>query len=155
MEPHKSKPWNPLIAQTFYRRGLIESWGRGTLKIRDALKTAGLAPPEYNCHLDEVIIRFRNKHFETTNKPLSGLESRLESGKGEARVGLESVETSILNILTTKQPLSRTNIAKQLGHKKISGAINRAIRKLLSSEKIKYTIPEKPNSRLQRYQLVM
>ena len=30
--PHESRPWNPLIARTFYRRGIIEEWGRGTLK---------------------------------------------------------------------------------------------------------------------------
>lgn len=32
--PHESLPWNPLIARVFYRRGLIESWGRGTLLRR-------------------------------------------------------------------------------------------------------------------------
>jgi ATP-dependent DNA helicase RecG len=29
---YESKPWNPMIARTFYRRGIIETWGRGTLK---------------------------------------------------------------------------------------------------------------------------
>src|SRR5438309_915809 len=27
---HVSRPRNPLIAEVFYRRGLIERWGRGT-----------------------------------------------------------------------------------------------------------------------------
>ena len=27
--PHESRPWNPLIARTFYRRGIIEEWGSG------------------------------------------------------------------------------------------------------------------------------
>lgn len=27
--PHESLPWNPLIARVFYRRGIIEAWGRG------------------------------------------------------------------------------------------------------------------------------
>ncbi len=31
--PHDSNPWNPLIARTFYRRGVIEEWGSGTVKI--------------------------------------------------------------------------------------------------------------------------
>ncbi len=45
-EPHESKPWNPWIAGVFYRRGLIETWGRGTLKIAKLMKDAGLeAPP--------------------------------------------------------------------------------------------------------------
>ena len=31
--PHESRPWNLLIARTFYRRGIIEEWGLGTLKM--------------------------------------------------------------------------------------------------------------------------
>ncbi|MHB8828319.1 MAG: ATP-binding protein [Syntrophales bacterium] len=30
---HTSRPWNPLIAQTLYRRGIIEIWGRGTARV--------------------------------------------------------------------------------------------------------------------------
>ena len=33
--PHESRPWNPLIARTFYRRGIIEEWGSGTLKMAE------------------------------------------------------------------------------------------------------------------------
>jgi ATP-dependent DNA helicase RecG len=37
-QPHESRPWNPWIAKVFYRRGLIETWGRGTLKIAERLE---------------------------------------------------------------------------------------------------------------------
>ena len=33
--PHESRPWNPLIAGTFYRCGVIEEWGGGTLKMAE------------------------------------------------------------------------------------------------------------------------
>lgn len=33
LRPHTSQPWNPLIANVFFRRGVIEQWGRGTLKM--------------------------------------------------------------------------------------------------------------------------
>lgn len=26
-DSHESEPWNPLIARTFYRHGIIEEWG--------------------------------------------------------------------------------------------------------------------------------
>lgn len=40
-EPHESRPWNPIIANVFYRTGIIERWGTGTLNIIDcAPKTA-------------------------------------------------------------------------------------------------------------------
>lgn len=45
-EPHESLPWNPLIARVLYRRGIIESWGRGTIKMQELTVRAGLPGPE-------------------------------------------------------------------------------------------------------------
>lgn len=45
MKPHASMPWNPLIANVFHKRGIIESWGRGTIKIMELMNTAGLPRP--------------------------------------------------------------------------------------------------------------
>ena len=36
MQTHESKPYNPEIANVFYRAGYIERWGRGIEKICDA-----------------------------------------------------------------------------------------------------------------------
>src|SRR5208282_1321281 len=57
--PHPSRPWNPLVAQVFYRRGLIESWGRGTLKMVELNEQAGLVAPDFECHGGEFMVCFR------------------------------------------------------------------------------------------------
>lgn len=44
-EKHPSKPFNPDIANTLFRAGYIESWGRGTIKIINACKAHKIAPP--------------------------------------------------------------------------------------------------------------
>ncbi len=45
--PYESRPWNPLIARTFYRRGIIEEWGGpGTIRMADLATSAGLPRPE-------------------------------------------------------------------------------------------------------------
>jgi ATP-dependent DNA helicase RecG len=44
--PHPSKPRNQLIADVCFKGGLIDAWGRGTIKIIDACKQAGLPQPE-------------------------------------------------------------------------------------------------------------
>lgn len=83
-------------------------------------------------------------------QPGSGPESGPKSGQES---GLKSeVDYRILNILKTAI-LSRSEIAKELGHKSVSGAVNRAITRLLEHDFIEYTIPEKPQSRLQKYLL--
>jgi ATP-dependent DNA helicase RecG len=44
--PHESQPWNPLIAGTLYRRGIIDSLGSGTLRMLRACRDAGLFEPD-------------------------------------------------------------------------------------------------------------
>lgn len=45
-QTHSSYPRNPLLAQVFYKGGLIESWGRGTIKILEECKKHDLPEPE-------------------------------------------------------------------------------------------------------------
>ncbi len=55
---HRSKPRNPLLAEVFFRRGLIERWGRGTQKIVDLCVRAGHPEPEFEERAGEVVVRF-------------------------------------------------------------------------------------------------
>jgi len=43
---HSSRPRNPLVADVCFKGGLIDAWGRGTIKIIDTCKEAGLPEPE-------------------------------------------------------------------------------------------------------------
>lgn len=56
---HDSRPWNPLIAEVFYRRGIIERWGRGTVKMVELSERAGLPRPEIEEAAGTVTVRFR------------------------------------------------------------------------------------------------
>ena len=61
-QAHGSYPRNPLIAQVFYKGGLIESWGRGTIMILEECKKHDLPEPE----IKEVgggvqVILYKNK----------------------------------------------------------------------------------------------
>ena len=59
-EPHRSRPWNPWIARTFYRRGIIETWGTGTIRMAETAVAAGLPRPEIEEQGDSVIVRFQH-----------------------------------------------------------------------------------------------
>ena len=61
--PHESRPWNPLIARTFYRRGIIEEWGRGTIRMAHLATSAGLPRPEIEERGDCVTVRFRRTDY--------------------------------------------------------------------------------------------
>lgn len=57
--PHRSVPWNPLVANVFFRRGIVEAWGQGTLTIAKLAAAAGLPRPEIEEAGGAVTIRFR------------------------------------------------------------------------------------------------
>jgi len=42
---HSSRPYNSFLASVFFKGGLIEAWGRGTIKIMNECKKAGLPEP--------------------------------------------------------------------------------------------------------------
>jgi ATP-dependent DNA helicase RecG len=58
-QPHESMPWNPTIAGVYYRRGHIETWGRGTNKIAELLRQAGRAPVIVTSDVHSVNVTFR------------------------------------------------------------------------------------------------
>ena len=58
-QPHESLPWNPVIARTFYLRGVIEQWGRGITKMVELLERAGLPRPEIADAAGALTVTFR------------------------------------------------------------------------------------------------
>ena len=73
-----------------------------------------------------------------------------EKARPESRP--ESLKEEVLNLIKDGS-LSKSEISQALGHKHISGGLKKALISLLKEEKIVYTIPDKPNSRLQKYKL--
>ena len=58
MEPHDSVPYNPDIANVFYRAGYIERWGRGIETICDACRELGAGLPVYELRGNGLRVRF-------------------------------------------------------------------------------------------------
>lgn len=55
---HESYPRNPLLANVFHLRGLIERWGRGTQKIVELCVQAGHPEPEFEEKAGSMTVRF-------------------------------------------------------------------------------------------------
>ena len=98
--PHESQPWNPLIARVFHRRGFIESWGRGTLKMAELTAQAGLPAPEIEEGPNFVLVRFR---------PSSYIPPR------QVKRDLSDPQRRILQLLSEKPGIGRKEILSTLG----------------------------------------
>lgn len=79
-------------------------------------------------------------------------EEQIEFEKVRPESRPESLENDVLDVLKNG-PLSKSELSRALGHKHISGGLKKVLISLLKQGKIAYTIPEKPNSRLQKYNL--
>ena len=58
MEPHDSIPYNPDIANVFYRAGFIENRGRGIETICSACRELGAEQPTYELRGNSLRVRF-------------------------------------------------------------------------------------------------
>ena len=115
--PHESRPWNPLIARAFYRRGTIEEWGSGTLKMAEMVSDAGLPVPEIEDDGMTVTVRFRHGRF-VPGRP------RREVSPAERR-------DEILALLDSAQDgLTRREIHARLGPGVSERQVRRALEEL-------------------------
>lgn len=78
----------------------------------------------------------------------SEVESKVES-KVELRGDLQSRVLAVLR----HAPLSKAQIAASIGKKRVDGQLHEAVRQFVTSGLLEYTVPGKPNSRLQKYRL--
>ncbi|MBW6535909.1 MAG: putative DNA binding domain-containing protein [Mariniphaga sp.] len=76
MQKHSSIPYNPDIANAFFRAGLVESWGRGTIKIIEQCKEHGLPNPEFENSGKDFWVIFRKDIYNETSLKKLGINER-------------------------------------------------------------------------------
>ena len=139
-----SIPRNKILMRVFKDLDIVEYLGSGMPRILRAYPR-------------ESFIFTAN--FIRTVFPISQEALELERGSTlpsfEAQVEAQVEVQVYLDILfaCSVQPLSSGEIATALGHKKLSGNIRKALPRLKDAGLLAYTIPDKPNSRLQKYRL--
>jgi predicted HTH transcriptional regulator len=153
----RSEIRNRVLAPIFKDMKLIEAWGSGIQKMKTDLKDY----PEIDLALIEAGHTFqvqfvKKEKVKAESGPGQG-RVRAESGQSRGRVKAESQPESMQGRILeafASGPLSKAEISDSLGMKRVTGYLNRIVRELLSEGQIEFTIPEKPNSRLQKYRLI-
>ncbi len=73
---HISRPRNPIIADICFKAGYIDSWGRGTLKIINSCKEAGLPEPTITALDGGILVTLFKDKYSTEQLKALGLSER-------------------------------------------------------------------------------
>lgn len=142
---HSSKPYNPKLANVFFISGMIEAWGRGFEKIKEACAKYDGPLPEYDIKKAGIMVLCRacDKYL----KLLNGTED-LYLGQND-QDNEQDVTKMIVDFC--KQPHSAKEI---MGYIKISDRSffrRHYLNPMIKTGQLKMTIPDKPKSGNQKY----
>ena len=71
---HTSQPRNSNIADTFYKAGFVESWGRGYKKIQESLQEAGMEMPIVEEECGGVMVSIKRPNVGNRVGNVSGIK---------------------------------------------------------------------------------
>ena len=127
---HLSKPRNELLADVFFKGGMIEAWGRGTVKIVDECKKAGLPEPEFREEFGGFSVHFHKaplgeKWGESGEKAGRRLGERLGETEKKILALIAGDKFIAIPVMAEKLGISTTAVEKNLKKLKEKGAIER------------------------------
>lgn len=154
-----SLPANPTIANVFYRRGTMEAWGRGIGLIMESCREQGLPAPEIKVvpAFVNLIIWFRRSLDEDEMESIPPVEDSRTPSDTPSQCGLHpqsdltSPQDKVFEFC--KVPKGVAEIANMLGVKDKKWVRKKYITPFVGI-RLQMTIPDKPNSRNQKYQTI-
>lgn len=162
---HRSMPTNPLLAHPVYLAGYIEQIGTGTTDLIDRCVAQGLARPMFVQDDDFLLTLYRHTPQVTPqdtaqvtaqDKSLNNSEIDNSTMQDTAQVTAQvKVEVTaqvirLLRILGDRE-MNKAELMKVLGMSHVENFRLTYLQPALKAGLIEMTIPDKPNSRLQKY----
>jgi ATP-dependent DNA helicase RecG len=135
---HPSVPFNPDVANTFFRAGQIESWGRGIERMLQVCRAAGAPDPVLRHEETGLWVEFKLLTLSDLGGDLRGTPE-------------VAPEVALLQVITGE--LSRQELQERLGLKDAKHFRQTYLLPALRASLIEMTRPDTPTSRLQKYRL--
>jgi ATP-dependent DNA helicase RecG len=118
---HPSHPYNPLIANAFFRAGYIEAWGRGIETIHRECREHDIPPPVFDYGMSGLMLTFRANPQHLIAAWGEQEAKRRMGGKVGGKVGekvgeaLTSNQRQILTLLRDNPRMAAREVAQHIG----------------------------------------
>ena len=91
---HASQPFNPDVANAFFRAGMIEAWGRGVERVITACKEAGISQPGFRSEKTGLWVEFMFPNLKSDKKNSVETQGRISEKMSGKTSGKMSGKTS-------------------------------------------------------------
>ena len=167
---------NPALARVFREAGIMEQWGTGVQRVFEQVAEAGLPEPLIEEVQDRVRVTIYVPSHDPARPPktagagggtdtIAGSSVRVSKSGEQVSESDHQVESpshqvgrfdeSALEVLTavSERDMSRSELLTGLGLANETRNARRHLNPLLEAGLIERTVPDRPNSRLQRYRI--
>lgn len=138
-----------MIARVFGELGLVEEWGSGYKRIKEACQKGGYPEPLWE-ELGTVLRVTFFPHPEITKEVRVG--TKLGPSRDQVGTKLQLDEELIALLRLCKEPNSIITLMQSLDWKNRTKFRKKYIEPLLAQGYLEMTFPDKPNSMKQKYQ---
>jgi ATP-dependent DNA helicase RecG len=137
---HSSKPYNPKLANVFFKSGMIEAWGRGFEKIKEACGLYDGPLPEYEINESGIMVLCR------------ACARYLELLRNDDQNHDQNGHDMVMMILDfCKEPKSLPEIMDKFGFESRTSFRRKYLNVLIEDKRLKMTLPDRPKSKNQKY----
>ncbi len=118
LSSHRSMPYNPDIANTFFRAGEIEAWGRGIERIITACKNDGFSTPEFRYDASGIWTTFKFQYpgRATTQSDQNTTQKITQKTTQKTTQNLTEQQQAILSFLKGHPEATRKEISESLSN---------------------------------------
>lgn len=146
-QKHSSKPYNPKLANIFFKSGMIEAWGRGFEKIKEACRKYNGPLPEYEMNEEGIMVLCRA--CDKYRALLCRKNNPVHNEQDNEQDSEQDMMAAIVSFCST--PKSSNDIIGHFGFPNRSYFKRHFLDKMLQNGMLKMTLPDKPSSRKQKY----
>jgi ATP-dependent DNA helicase RecG len=148
---HTSVLRNPIIADVFHRAGLIEKWGRGTNRVIEMCRKAGIRPPQFHEIAGSAVVKFQvpvGVTVQVTDQVTDQVAPQVTPQVAP------QVTPQVARVLgAARSDCSFADLQAAAGLKDRVHFLKTHLEPLLFAGWIERTIPDKPRSSKQKYRL--